>query len=917
MQKQILRFKRATLPGSILAACGVGLAALTVQPVLAQAIAPATTLERVDIVGSNIKRVAKEGPVPVVIISREDIARSGASTVQELVKNLGLSGGQQINTGSSGSFVTGASAAGFRGLPATDTLVLLNGRRIAPYGRSEQTATGGAVAFVDLNSLPLSAVEQVQILKDGASAIYGSDAMAGVMNIITKKSYNGFEVNASYGLYNEPGGQDAKANATMGWGDFDKDGYNFLLTLEKANVKEIWNKDRAFTKTYDYRAMKPYLGDYRSSFSPFGNYGVNSRKINYGFGDNCPAANLRGAYCRYDFGDIEQVQPKTGRTSGMFVGNFKISNDVKAFGELGYNRNVTRAASRAPAMDTVTDFEQIDAKRGLASGTTGGLVATALAAQYNAAAGDPLGLKAGAGVDPLTTLDMRTRFTEFGTRVDEVTTDSLRYVLGLKGTTANAWDWEAAYFLSQQTVENRALNEINKELLSDLLVAGLVTNLFTDATHKGGFDSARYIGVEKTKSKLSAFDFKVSGELLQMSAGPLALAFGGEFRKESMSSFVDPVTEAGLKLGSASVSTTGSRDVKSVFGELNIPISAMLEAQAAVRHERYSDFGPTTNPKLALRFQPSNELLFRGSAGKAFKAPTLFQLYEGQSAGGYEELIDTVLCSATGLLADCYDPKLIEVRNGGVLAQGLTLKPEKANNANLGVVWSPSKDFNFSMDYWQIRKKDAIIKADAQTLINNNSPFVLRGPPAGAVPGNIVRVTSTYFNASQQELSGIDFDLNAQTKLGAGTLKGGVALTYNLKYKQTLNGVTEDLLDNYIYFPVPRYRAQFRTSYDIGSWGMAAFLNYTSGYKNVVNLDGNGNIPNAARALQTRVDNYKTVDVTGSYSGFKNVVLSAGVRNLFNEQPPGIAGVGLVPPTDYALYDSRGRFFYFNVNMKF
>ncbi len=910
MQKQILRSKRATLPGSMLAACGVGVAVLTVQPVLAQAIAPATTLERVDIVGSNIKRVAKEGPVPVVIISRDDIARSGASTVQELVRNLGLSGGQQINTGSSGSFVTGASAAGFRGLPASDTLVLLNGRRIAPYGRSEQTSTGGAVAFVDLNSLPLSAVEQVQILKDGASAIYGSDALAGVMNIITKKSYKGFEANVSYGLYGDPGGQDAKLNATAGFGDFEKDGYNILFTLEKARVNEIWNKDRDFTRTYDYRGVKPYLGDIRSSFSPFGNYGADSGAIDYGAGTNCPAANMRGGFCRYDFGDIEQVQPQTDRTSGLFVGTFKITDNVKAFAEIGYNRNVTNSASRAPALDTVTDLTQVDAARGLALGTTGGLVATALANQYNALPGDPLGIQAGMGVGALTTLDLRTRFTEFGPRRNEVTTDSRRYVLGLSGSTANAWEWEASYFLSEQTVKDRALNEINKLLLADLLLSGAVTNLFTDSTNKGGYGSARYIGLEQTKSKLSALAFKISGEATQLPAGPLGVAVGAEFRKESMASIVDPVTEAGLKTGSASVSTTGSRDVRSVFGELNIPMSSMLEAQVAVRNERYSDFGATTNPKVALRFQPTSELLLRASAGKAFKAPSLFQLFEGQAAGGFEELIDTSRCNATGAPGDC-DFKLYEVRSGGVVAQGLTLKPETAKNANLGVVWSPSADFNVSLDYWQIRKKDAIIKADAQTLIDNDSPAVLRAPTVGGVPGNIVRITSTYFNASQQNLSGVDLDVNAKTTVGTGTLRGGVALTYNLEYKQVLNGVTEDLLNNYVYFPVPRYRAQFRASYDVGSWSTGAFLNYTPGYKNMVPA-GSGSLTG-----QTRTDNYKTVDVFASYSGFKNVVLSGGVRNLFNEAPVAIAGQGLVPPTDTALYDIRGRFIYFNVNVKF
>jgi outer membrane receptor protein involved in Fe transport len=591
----------------------------------------------------------------------------------------------------------------------------------------------------------------------------------------------------------------------------------------------------------------------------------------------------------------------------MFVGNLKLTSDIKAFSEVAYNQNVTKSASRAPAMTTESDFTQVDAKLGRALGTTADLIRHSLATQYNATPGDPLGLIAGFGEGNLTTLDLRTRFTEFGPRTDEITTDSLRYVLGLKGTLANAWDWETAYMVSEQTVKDVAANEINKELLADLLINGQVTNIFTDPTNKGGYGSARYIGTEETKSKLSIFDFKMSGELTKLPAGPLGVAFGGEMRKEKMDTVVDPITAAGLKTGSASVETSGSRDVNAVFGELSIPLTSMVEAQVAVRSERYSDFGTSTNPKVAVRFQPSNELMFRASSGKAFKAPTLFQLYEGQAAGGYEELIDNVRCDA-GVAADC-DSKLFEVRSGGVIAQGLTLNPEKSTNTNLGVVWSPSSNFNVALDYWQISKKDAIVKADAQTLIDNNSPAVLRNPTVGGIPGSIVRVTSTYFNANQQELKGIDLDLNAKTKLAGGTLGGGASITYNLQFEQTSGGVTEDLLDNYVYFIVPRYRAQFRASYDIGKWTTAAFLNITPGYQNQVSR-GSG-----ALAAQTEADGYKTVDIFASYSGFKSLVLSGGVRNMFNQSPTYLAGAG--PATDSSLYDMRGRYFYLNANYKF
>lgn len=866
-----------------------------------------TSLERVEVVGSNIKRVDKEGPLPVVIITREEIAKTGASNLMDLVKVMGISGGQQIDTGASGSFVTGAAGAGFRGLPATDTLVLLNGRRIAPYGRSQQSSSGGAVSFVDLNSLPLSAVEQVQILKDGASAIYGADAVAGVMNIITRKDYVGAEANVSFGRYSETGGQESKINATIGFGAGEESNFSGMIMAEAAKTQEIWNKDRSFTKSYDYRGVKPYLGDYRSSYSPYGNWDADGSGLTAGA--NCPSQNLRSGLCRYDFGDVEQVQPSIDRTSGMFVGNLKINSDVKAFTELGYNRNVTTSASRAPALATATDFTQVDAFRGLALGTTQGLVSAALASQYNALGTDPLGLGAG-----LSTLDARTRFTEFGPRTDIITTDSTRYLFGLKGTTKNELDWELAYLSSEQRVTDVAGNEINKLLLADLLVSGAVTNLFTDSAHKGGYNSARYVGNESTLSKLAVWDFKVSGELTKLPAGSLGFAVGAETRNENMSSSVDPVTRAGLKSGSASVEVNGERNVNALYAELSIPLTKELESQLAMRTEQYSDFGRSTNPKIAIRYQPTKEFLMRASASTAFKAPTLFQLYEGQSAGGYEELSDTLRCDAQGGVdvgpsADC-DASLREVRSGGVIAQGLTLKPEKSNNYNIGFVFSPSADFNVGLDFWKISKTDAIIKADAQTLIDTNSPAVLRNASVGGLPGTIVRVTSTYFNASSQELEGVDLDVNAKTKLENGARLGaGLSLTYNSKFEQTDNNETINLLGQYYYFIVPQYRLQVRSSYDVGDWATAVYYNYIPGYKNEV-AKGAG-----ATAAQESADDYATVDVFASYSGFKNVVLSGGIRNLMDALPVYLAGSG--PATDPSMYDMRGRYFYFNANFKF
>ncbi|GAB3267690.1 TonB-dependent receptor [Chitinimonas naiadis] len=857
--------------------------------------ADAAQAEKIEVIGSNIKRVAKEGPVPVVILKKEEIQKTGASTVAELLKNNGVAGGGSFETQSSASFVSGASAVGFRGLSAGDTLVLLNGRRIAAYGGAQQSGSDGAVAFVDLNSLPLSAVEQIQILKDGASAVYGADAIAGVLNIVTRKDYQGFETNFRVGAYGDAGGQETKANATIGFGSLVEDRYNVMLTLEGSKTDAIYFRDRDLTKSFDHRGQFAAGYDGRSGYSDYGNYYTTAGGVPKA-GPNCPAEFIRAGVCRYDFSLVEQLQPEQTRTGGLLVGTFAVTPDIKAFSELAFNRNKTTVEGRASALGTENDFLSVDAYRGLAAGTTGNLVASALAVHA------PAGYFAG---NP-DKVYMNTRITEYGPRNDEITTDSLRALVGIKGT-FNDWSWETALTQSKTKVETINNNEVRKDVLADLIVSG-AANMY--GNQKTGMDAARYIGSDHSESKLTMFDFKLSGELFQLPAGPLAMAFGGEARKEEMSSHADEISAAGLKTGSASTNTNGDRNLKSAFVEFNVPVFDSLELQLATRYDRYSDFGGTTNPKVALRFQPTKSFLVRASYGTAFKAPTLFQLYEAQQAGGFNDYTDTARCAA-GVTVDC-DTRLIEVRSGGSVAAGYTLKPEESKNYNLGFVWEPTGNINTSVDFWRIKKTNAITQSDVQTLIDNNSPNVIRNPTVDGVPGSIIYVRNSYYNAYRQDLSGVDFEVNGKWTLPNGAKFGsGLSLTYTNKFKQWSADGTEvvnQVGNNFYYVAVPRLKGQSRFDYTQGTWNVASQVNYTSSYS--ADYLGAG-----AAESQTKVASYTTVDSQVGYRGLKNTELRFGIRNLFNREAVYVAGYAA--GTDTAMYDARGRFYYASVNYKF
>jgi iron complex outermembrane recepter protein len=859
-------------------------------------LAPSAPAQRVEVVGSSIKRTDFETAAPVSIISRQEIERSGASTVQELLQSQGFAGQQGFETQASSSFVTGASAVGLRGLSAGDTLVLLNGRRIAPFAAGQQNGDG-AVAFVDLNALPLSAVEEIQVLKDGASAIYGADAIAGVMNIVTRRDYRGLDLGLRVGGYRESGGNETRATVVGGLGDIQQDGYSLLWAAELAQSDAIFFRDRKFFRTFDHRGKAPWMGDRRSAFSDFGNFSVDGGPFRTG--TNCPAANLRAGACRYDFGPIEELAPEVSRQGSLLVGKLRLGAGLTGFAELALNRNVVESDSRAPAADTATDFFQVDAVRGLPVGRTRDLLIAALSSQV------PAGLLT---VPVGSTLDLRTRFTQYGPRSTRYTSNATRGLIGVQGS-LGGWDWEAAYSDSRSRRHTLARNELRKDVLADLIVAGSA-NVFGQV--KTGIDSARLVNWGLATSQLRIADLKASGELLRLPTGPLLAAVGAEHRREHIESATTEAARQGLIVGQANTDTNGDRSLSSAFAELSIPLWRKAEMQLALRHDRYSDFGTTTNPKIALKWQPHARLLLRGSWGSAFKAPTLFQLFESQSAGGFLELQDTVRCPITNAVEDC-DGRLIEVRSGGSATVGIDLQPEKSKNLNLGLVFEPFDGTSLTLDYWRIRKSNAITQNGAQDSINANDPaIVLRNPAVNGVPGTIVRIVTSYFNAFSQEIAGIDLEVAQRFRINERhRFTASASLTYLTEFDETRDPLAPpaNLLGNAAgAAPNPRVKGVASLRWDTGPWRSNLTANYLHGYA----YAGAAQFDPGVNVALTRVPSHLTLDGQVAYTGLKGLTLRAGVRNLLNRDAPLMSFTAA--GTSTADYDARGRFFYLSAS---
>jgi iron complex outermembrane recepter protein len=886
-------FKKTKICTALAAACG-GALLVTALPAVAQ------TPQRIEITGSSIKRVDTEGALPVQIIKREDIERQGATTLTEVVNNLtSASGGTFTEAQSAGnSFAPGTAGTSLRGLGTNATLTLINGRRMANYGFSQNLDE----AFVDLNSIPLSAIERIEILKDGASAIYGSDALAGVVNIILRKDFRGVEVNAFMGDTQNGGAGDRGGSISVGFGDITTQKFNVFGVLSVYDRDELNAGDRSFSNNPDQRAKGGF--DFRSPTGSPGVWRTGGRGTDPATGqpyaDNtvfpdCPASSIdvfSDGYttCYYNFASDNWLLPKTNRVGLYLRGTAALGANLTAFAEVGLNKNTTNQ-SAAPSPDGFN------------------LPVGHVSNPYNFV------------------VPIRFRWNQVGPRLNEIETDASRVVLGLTGSHIG-WDWDAGLLSTESETTNTGTNYLSAQARQ----AALPVFDFVNPANNSAADLAalRISPVRVGKSTLKSFDFKASRPLFAMAGGDAALALGFDMRKETLTDTPDANTLAGNVVGSGGTSSKGERDSKAVFAEMSLPLMKGLEAQLALRHDRYSDFGSATTPKVAVSWKPNNTILVRGSVAKGFRAPSLVQLYLGRSTS-FPSFVDVIRCDAynaalaSGVVTQaqrnsaCASPQVFSESIGNP-----NLDAEKSTSYSIGVVLEPIRDLSIGIDLWKIdhtnkidtltsaytlRNADALSAALGRPVVNRFDPSAtdLLVGTVGAIRGtgsdNTVGRVSTYFNAQTQQTSGVDIDARYRTNLaGIGRLGLGTVITYMDTFKRELNpgAGLQELAGTWGY---PRMRARTVATLDSGSWQFTLANNYTGRYEQFY------------QAGPLKVKENITFDAQVQYTGFKNLKLTVGGRNIFNENPPWA-------DENYYGYDSsntdpRGAYWYARVGYTF
>ncbi|MCW5659957.1 MAG: TonB-dependent receptor [Burkholderiaceae bacterium] len=904
------------------------------------------TPQRVEITGSSIKRTDAETALPVQVITRQEIQSSGAVNVEQLLQSISAasSSGGITNSSSSGAATGGISSISLRGLTSLRTLVLINGRRIAPYGIG---FVGDSVS-VDVNSIPLSAIERVEVLKDGASAIYGSDAIAGVVNFILRKDYNALELSADYGDTTQGGASLKRATITWGKGDVTTDKFNLMLSASFQKEGALFGRDRDF-------AARGYNVEHNNDVTSFNTFPANFLLIDpSGNGGNPSAPTCPGPYsfdspfltgsgfCAYDPSPDVTLLPASERASLFASARFAVTSSLELFAEASFNRNKQRTVIQPVPLSFLFTLPpnhplyNVPPYNGFyPPGAPGGLGGTehGLGVGLNTIIVYPdmpfyptatVQALVGAG-NPLPPIAPLYRSALSGNRDFTDVSESPRLVLGARGD-AIGWDYEAAYLHTASRVrETVASGYPALTQILPLLNSGTV-NLFGPNTpdieaqvRATGFTGDAF----RIKSQIDSVAGKATRDLTAMPGGPLALAIGVEHRLEKF--LFDPAPE--IQTGDISgyggnlLLTDRKRNVEAAFGELNIPILKGLEVNTAVRFDHYEGVGSSTTPKVSLRWQPVSEVLLRGAVGKGFRAPSLQDLYlpitNNVTPAGTN---DPVRCPVTGSRTDCSTQ--FNVVNGG----DPNLKPEKSTNATVGIVFAPTNSASLAVDAFKIELKDTIVNGVALATILSDldryGHLVQRGPVDPAfptLPGPITAITQTNINLGETRVSGIDLDGRWVFANGAfGRFGAQLSGTYFLKYKvQNPDGTFADGVDQPNTATgglIPRWKHYLAVDWTAGPWGVTLAQNFQKGHWDLPATNAAPGDP------QRRVGHYETYDLQLRYTGFKSLTLRGGVRNLFDRDPPySNAGGQTSFQTGYdPLYaDPRGRFIYVGFSYEF
>jgi iron complex outermembrane receptor protein len=919
----VRRVVHGLLAASALAALSVSAPALAQQAPAAPAAD--SELQEIVVTGTMIKRVNAETTEAITILKADVLKNLGITNVEQAL-NMLTTNTPSINIASAvGSFSGGGTYANLRGLGNGRTLVLLDGQRLA-----NNANTGNAV---DLSGIPFSAIDSVQVLREGASALYGSDAIAGVINFITKKNYQGADASINFDQPQKSGGQSGQAEFSLGAGDLKSDGYNFMVTGSYHRQQEL----RAGQRDFSAPGFDP-AGGYFSTNNPGTWPGqvidANGNTFQSGY-PGCAGNPYLTTYfgnCAYKYSVATDLLPESHEASGMISFTKALPSNNQFQVQYFYTRSELTGWS-----GPMFYFFQMDPKSPYFP-TAGQLTCSGGAANCSA----PPDL-----TDPIDAVWSDPNSQRYAGNINT----EQRLLLTFSGSNGG-WDYQVNgnYSLNKNINQNDggypveyAVNGYTGNvlapggILSDLInpfgpqsAAGqsYLNSTFLSGTYLGGTDRRLSLGANASHELGDAFN----------SGTPATFAIGGEVSQERFAAATtdyNNLVQAATGLTASSVE--GSRQVIAAYMELDVPITKALDLDVSDRQDRYSDFGTTNNPKIALRYQPTSFLTLRGTASTGFRAPTLFDLYEPNS-----------LAASTGGTMGSGNPDCGPTGNGPGIApfttatcntQGLglfggnsALTPERSQNFDFGIVVSPIQDMGITIDYYRILLKNTIGTIPAETIYANPTVFanqyVLNSaggltpsiqeansctPPTAATCGYIKQ---DFTNTGAVSTDGIDLSIEYSQHTSIGTfhedLEGTAVTQYQLQ--QYTGGPELNLVGWYNQGNLPAYRWQQNLRVDWTSpehmWGAGLNNRFYSTYIDEF-PDGNGNV--------RTVGSYSVWEGYLTVKPVESLTMTFGIKNLFDVSPPFTNAFQNNFSAGYNAFvvDPTQRSFFINVKYKF
>ena len=896
------------LPSSILRQRLLGFAAAPLCLAVSNAVlAQDNVVEEVVVTGSYIASTSEDEASPVEVLSNDYIVNSGAVDVGELTSKLSVSSGTENNPDSFTSGETqGTSNVNLRGLGLTSTLVLVNGKR---QTITAATANDGSV-FVDTSTIPMAALERVEILKEGATATYGSDAVAGVVNFILRDDFEGVEFSTGYEEISDGGAGKYDVNILAGFGT---DRTRVTLAGTYISQDPLSSAERPYTTENAISS----LGRSFLTLGP-GATGTGAYAGNYGFLETVPdpACSANGGAPGTPFVPEGAFGPGTGgggKCGFLYGPRFNIvnkeekqqlygnlthdfSDTLSLTAELGWTHHEVKDNPQSPSYPALT-FPTI------LPGNAG--------SPFNVPVrwyGRPLGAEA---PSPLAPRD----------------SDTLRASLQLDGEFGSGWTWMGALTYSENDREvyqpDTIASRLNAALAGNGGPSGTESFSPFDPTSNSPelIDWFSYQTFTNKKTDLTVADFVVSGDLFEMNAGPVGFAAGAQWREESYSATrnelytqsIDPATGETIPVDliflGGGLPIDESRDSYALFAEANFPLTSSLEANIAVRYEDLSS-DSSLDPKLALRWQATDWLVLRASASSAFREPSLVQVYNQET--GLQGLVDPLTGSSSALF----------VR---VNSQGNTnLQPETSTNFNFGAVFTPTDTLTFRVDYWRFEYEDVITVENAQGKLNENptGPDVIRDD-AGTLAG----VNVEYLNAQEVTTDGIDLTADWMIPSNAGEFGLRMSATHFLSYEIPCTGPNARGCDGatgvqdvagYFNFDnfarsMPETKVNVTADWRMGNHKLALLGFYTSSYETT------RVVPDAvaANGFSQEIDSWMTLDLQYSYTfslGNSEAIITLGGKNITDEDAPAVYDAANFS-YDPKHHDPRGQIWYGRIKL--